>query len=122
MCTEVFYSFVLCSLYLTFVLAAADFQLVGISTNASAKESGHEEVHAAKSPSSREPPADIETATPHDTSMLDIALVSGCAGTVNHDAICGLLAECLLDVSCAMFMMLYLVVCCWVFNIFLFLY
>jgi hypothetical protein len=44
--------FVLCSLYLTFVLAAADFQLVGISTNASAKESGHEEVHAAKSPSS----------------------------------------------------------------------
>jgi hypothetical protein len=46
---EVFYSFVLC-LYLTFVLAAADFQLAGISTDGGSKESGREEVHTIKSP------------------------------------------------------------------------
>jgi hypothetical protein len=91
----VFYSFVLCSLYLTFVFAAIEFQLAGASANVVAKESGCEEVHAAKSPSSQEPLADIEIATPHDTSMLDIALVSRHAGTVKRDAVCGLLAECL---------------------------
>jgi hypothetical protein len=119
---EAFYSFVLCSLYLTFVLAATDFQPAGVSTDAGAKESGCEEVHTAKSPSSREPPADIETATPHGTSVLDIALVLGRAGTINCDAICNLLAKCLQDVSSAMFVMPFLVVCCWVFNVFLFLY
>jgi hypothetical protein len=98
----VFYSFVLCLLYLTFVLAAADFQLAGASTDADAKESGWEEVHATKSPLLQEPPFDIETATPHDTSVLDIALVSGHTGTVTRDDICGLLAECLQDVSSAM--------------------
>jgi hypothetical protein len=68
---------------------------VGASTDAGAKESECEEVHAAPSPTSREPLADAETATPRDTSMLDIALVSGGAGTVNHDFVCDMLAECL---------------------------
>jgi hypothetical protein len=80
---------VLCSLHLTFVPAVTDFQLVGISTDAGTKESEHEGVHVAKSPSSLETPTDIETATPHDTSVLDIVLVSGHAGTVNCDAACG---------------------------------
>jgi hypothetical protein len=85
---------------------------VGISTDAGTKESEHEGVHVAKSPSSLETPTDIETATPHDTSVLDIVLVSGHAGTVNCDAACGQLAECLQDVSSVVFVMPYLAVCC----------
>jgi hypothetical protein len=38
---------------------------------------GSEEVYAAKSPLSRESPVDPETATPCDTSVLDIVLVLG---------------------------------------------
>jgi hypothetical protein len=109
---KAFYSFVLCLLYLIFVLAATDFQLAGISTDVGAEELGHEGVHAAKSPSSREPLADIETATPRDTSVLDIALVSGHVVTVNRDVVCILLVECLQDVSSVVFAMPYLVVCC----------
>jgi hypothetical protein len=116
----VFYSFALCSLYLAFVLVAANFQLSSASTDAGAKESGREEVHAAQSPTSRESPADTETATPHDTSVLDIALVSGQAETINRDVVCGLLAECLQDVSSTMLVMPYLVVYYWVFNVSLF--
>jgi hypothetical protein len=37
--------------------------------------------------------------------------VSGHTGTVNRDVICGLLAECLQDVSSVMFTMPYLFVC-----------
>jgi hypothetical protein len=107
---------------LTFVFAPAEFQLAGASADVVAKESGHEEVHAAKSPSPREPPTDIEIATPRDTSVLDIVLVSGHAGTVDRDVVCGLLTKCLRDVSSAMFVMPYLVICCWVFNVSLFLY
>jgi hypothetical protein len=116
----VFYSFVLCSLYLAFVLVAANFKLSGASTDAGAKESGREEVHATQSPTSRESPADTETATPRDTSVLDIALVSGQAETINRDVVCGLLAECLQDVSSTMLVMPYLVVYYWVFNVSLF--
>jgi hypothetical protein len=105
-----------------FFLAAIDFQLAGVSTDAGTKESSHEGVHASKSPSSREPSADIETTTPRDTSVLDIALVSGGARTVKHDVVYGLLAECLQDVSSAVFVKPYLVFCCWVFNVSLFLY
>jgi hypothetical protein len=119
---KAFNLFVLCSLYLTFVLASADFQLVGASTDASTKESGREEVHATPSPTLREPLADTKTATPHDTSVLDIALVSGRVGTVNHDSVCGVLPECLQDVGSNLLMTPYLVVCCWVSNVSLFLY
>jgi hypothetical protein len=108
---KVFYLFVLCSLYLTFVLVAADFQLTGASTNANAKELGREEFHVSPSPKSREPLADSKTTTPHDTSVLDVALVLGCVGTVNQDRVCDLLAEFLQDVIPAMPMTPYLVVC-----------
>jgi hypothetical protein len=83
---------------------------------------GSEEVYAAKSPLSRESPVDPETATPCDTSMLDITLVSGHVGTITCDAVCGLLAECLQDVSSVVFVMPYLFSCYWIFNFFLFLY
>jgi hypothetical protein len=92
---------------LTFVLSTGDFRLVGISTNGGTKESGCQEVCTTKSPSLQEPPADPKSATPHDTGVLDIALVSGRMGSVNRDAVCGLLAECLQDVSSAMFAMPY---------------
>jgi hypothetical protein len=66
-----------------------------------------------KSPSSREPPIEVE-ATPaaRETSMLDIALASGHGGTINHDDVCGLLTECLQDVNFAILMMSYLFACC----------
>jgi hypothetical protein len=107
----------LCLLYLTFVLSAGDFRLVGVSADGSAKESGHQEVCTTKSPSSREPLANPRSITPRNTDVLDIALVSGHTGTINHDAICGPLAKCLQDVSSAMFTMPY-----WVFNFSLLLY
>jgi hypothetical protein len=87
-----------------------------------AKELGHKEVYAAKSPSSWEPRADPESTTPRDTSMPDIALVSGHTGTINRDAVCSPLANCLQDVSSAMFTTPYLFACCWVFNFSVFLY
>jgi hypothetical protein len=118
----VFYSFVLCLLYLTFVLSTIDFRLAGISTDAGAKEFGCEEVYTAKSPLLQEPPANPKTASPRDTSVLDIAIVLGHARTINRDVVCCLLAECLQDVSSAMFAMPYLFLCCWVFNFSLFLY
>jgi hypothetical protein len=40
--------------------------------------------------------------------MLDIALVSQRRGTIDHDAICGWLTECLQDVSFAIVTMSYL--------------
>jgi hypothetical protein len=123
----VFYSFLfLCLLYLTFALSVGDFRLAGVSVDGGAKDSGHQEVCTGKSPSSQEPPANPENATPpppaHETSMLDIALMSGRTGIFNHDVVCNLLAECLQDVSSTMFAMPYLFVCYWVFNISLFLY
>jgi hypothetical protein len=45
-------SFVLYSLYLTFVVSASGFRLVGVSTDAGTKELGCEKVHTTKSPSS----------------------------------------------------------------------
>jgi hypothetical protein len=85
-----------------------DFQLVGVSTDGSARESGCQEVCTAKSPSSCEPLADPKkNTTPPDTGMLDIVLVSRHAGTVNHDAVCSLLTKCLQDVSSATLAMPY---------------
>jgi hypothetical protein len=54
--------------------------------------------------------------------VLDIAVMSGHTGTINHDVVCGLLAEYLQDVCSTMLMMPYLFVCYWVFNFSLFLY
>jgi hypothetical protein len=107
---------------LTFVLSVDDFSLAGASIDGGAKESCRQEVCISKSSSSQEPLANPESGTPHDTSVLDIALMSGSTRTVNHDAVCGLLAMCLQDVRSTMFMMPYLFVCYWVFNFSLLLY
>jgi hypothetical protein len=40
--------------------------------------------------------------------VLDIALTSWCGGVVSRDTVCGLLTECLRDVSSAIPVMLYL--------------
>jgi hypothetical protein len=55
--------------------------------------------------------ADPKIATPGDTGVLDIALVSGCADTISCDAVCSLLTKWLQDVSSSMLVMLYLFVC-----------
>jgi hypothetical protein len=83
----VFYSFVLCLLYLTFALAAAEFQAASISVGVGAKGLKHEDVMTTKSPSSQEPLADIEATPIDEASVLDIVLVLGQAGTVNHKVV-----------------------------------
>jgi hypothetical protein len=75
-----------------------------------------EDVHTTDSHSLREPPIEVETALTHDTSVLEIALASGHGVTINRDVVCGLLTECLQDVSFAILMMSYLFAHCWVFT------
>jgi hypothetical protein len=65
-------------------------------------------VHITWSHTLREPSVDIEDALAHETSALDIALAAGCGGVINRDAVCGVLTECLQDVSSAILAMLYL--------------
>jgi hypothetical protein len=95
-------------LYLTFVPVVAKVQSVVASANAGIKASGCgdvlvvERVTGAESPSAREPPVQVETTHIRDASMLDIVLVSRRNKTVNRDAVCGLLMECLHDVSSTM--------------------
>jgi hypothetical protein len=48
--------------------------------------------------------------------VLDLELASGCGGTINRDAVRGLLTECLQDVSFAVLVMSYLFVRCSVFT------
>jgi hypothetical protein len=61
-----------------------------------------ERTSCAESPSAREPLVDVEAAHTCEVRVLDIALVSGHTGTVNHDVVCGLLTRCLQDVSATM--------------------
>jgi hypothetical protein len=69
--------------------------MVVASSVATAKGLGDRDVHTTKSPSLQEPPANIEVTPIGEASMLDIALVSGRARTVNRDTVCGLLTKCL---------------------------
>jgi hypothetical protein len=48
--------------------------------------------------------------------MLDIALVSRCAGTIDRDVVCGVLTECLQDVSSNAFVMHTFVICYFILN------
>jgi hypothetical protein len=83
-------------------------KMIAALSASAAKDLGVEDVHTTESPSSREPPIEIEAALTRETSMLDIALALGRRGTINHDAVCGLLTECLQDVSFAILAMSYL--------------
>jgi hypothetical protein len=60
---------------------------------------GGEDVCTTESPSSREPPIEVEAAFAHESSMLDIALT-----------------ECLQDMCFAILAVSYLCVRCWVFT------
>jgi hypothetical protein len=59
------------------------------------KGCGGKNVCLAESSLLQEPSTDVEDALARDTSVLDIALVLGRRGAINHDTICGLLTECL---------------------------
>jgi hypothetical protein len=54
------------------------------------------------------PFADVEDTFARETGVLDISLVSGRGGPVNHDVVCRLMTECLQDVSFITRAMLYL--------------
>jgi hypothetical protein len=77
-----------------------------------AKGSECKDVHSTESPLSREPPAETEGLATHEASMLDIAVASRRRGTITQDAVCGLLTECLQDVSSTILVMPYLFACC----------
>jgi hypothetical protein len=63
------------------------------------KGRGGEDVCLTKSPSLREPSANVEGAITHDTSVVDVALASRPRGVINRDPVCSLVSECLQDVS-----------------------
>jgi hypothetical protein len=80
-------------------------------SNVVAKGLGRDDVHITGPPSSREPPTDVEATLGRKSGVLDIALVSRRRGTISHNTVCGLLDECLQDVSSAILALSYLVVC-----------
>jgi hypothetical protein len=67
---------------------------------------GGEDVRLTKSLSMREPLANLEGAVTCDTSVVDVALASRPRGVIDRDSVCGLLNECLQDVSSAILTML----------------
>jgi hypothetical protein len=74
------------------------------------KGSGGEDVRLTEPPLLGKPSPDIEGALVRITDVLDIALTLRHRGAVSRDSICGLLTECLQDVSCVFSMILLLLV------------
>jgi hypothetical protein len=91
---------------------------LSVGTN---KCSGGKNVRPTKSPLLREPSADAKDALAHKTSVMDVVLASRRRGGINHDVVCGLLTECLEDVSFTILTMLYSFALLLVFYFFLFL-
>jgi hypothetical protein len=71
---------------------------------------GGKDDHLTKSLQLLEPSANVEGAVSHDTGVLDVALASKPRGVISRNSICGLLNECLQDVSSAILAMLCLFV------------
>jgi hypothetical protein len=68
-----------------------------------------------------DPPVQVKASQAHRASVLDIALVLGHTGTVDRDVVCGLLMECLQDVSSNALVLRIFVACYLVLNSRLFL-
>jgi hypothetical protein len=58
----------------------------------------------------RDPPVGVETTSSHDITVCDVALVSHCTGTIDRDAVCGMLIECSQDVTFVVFTLHLLVI------------
>jgi hypothetical protein len=90
---------------LTFVLARVVIKPVVAPTDTGVKDSRRggvyvdEHVIDVECASVRDPPIQIETTDTHEANVLDVVLVSGCTRTIDGDCVCGLLTECLQDVS-----------------------
>jgi hypothetical protein len=56
-------------------------------------------VNGGGSASARDSPDEVETAPTRDITVCDVALVSRRTGAIDYDVVCGLLTECLQDVS-----------------------
>jgi hypothetical protein len=82
------------------------------------KDSRRKDIHADEqltddgSESARDPPVEVETAPTGEMTMCDVVLVSHCTRAIDHDAVCSLLTEFLLDVSFVPFA-LYLLAACY---------
>jgi hypothetical protein len=92
------------------------FEMVAAPSASAAKDLRGEDVRTTDSLSSLEPPVEVEAALAHETGVLDNALALGREGTTKRDVVCGLLTECLQDISSAVLMMSYLFARCWVFT------
>jgi hypothetical protein len=60
----------------------------------------NEQLTDAGSTSTQDPLVQVEASHGEGANVLDIALVSRQAGTIDRDAVCDLLTKCLQDVSC----------------------
>jgi hypothetical protein len=78
---------------------------------------GGEDVRTTGSPLSQKPSADVKATLARETGVLDIALVSRSGGSISRDAVCGLLNECLQDVTSAILVVSCLVVYYWASNV-----
>jgi hypothetical protein len=113
-CIELFLAFVTVKIVVASVAAGVeDSGSRGVCTN--------EPVTGAGSSSTKDPSVHVEASQAHGASVLDIALVLGCAGTVDRDVVCGLLMECLQDVSSNALVLRIFVTCYLVINSQLFL-
>jgi hypothetical protein len=87
-------------------------EMVVARSDAIAKGLGGDDVRTT-APLIAKPPADVEAALGREAGMLHIALVSRRRWTISHDAVCGLLNECLQDVSFPILASSYFVGCYW---------
>jgi hypothetical protein len=80
--------------------------MIASSASASKGSGGKDVCLAEPPPLLGEPSPDVEDTLARVTGVLDIVLTSGHGGAVSRNAVCGLLTECLQDVSCAIHVML----------------
>jgi hypothetical protein len=90
---------------LTFVLARAIIKPVVALADTDVKDSGcrgpgvSEQVTGGGLASTQDPPIGDDSVSTHNIAVCDVALVLRQTRAINCDAICGLLMECLQDVS-----------------------
>jgi hypothetical protein len=71
----------------------------------------YEQLTHAGSASAQNPPIQVEASPARGANALDIMLLSRRVGTLNHDNVCGLLSECLQDVSSSVLVLHIFVAC-----------
>jgi hypothetical protein len=114
------------SVILIFIDAVAAIELGSALADLRIKDSGHEDVHANEQlsgdvlASARGHRIEVQTSPTREIALCDGALVSHHTGAIDRDVVCGLLTECLRDVSFVLFTLYLLHACYRVSNFHLF--